>query len=101
MQDAQKAFNRDNAPNQHFQTEDLYHKTDTSYRNTRTNCRETPRETGNYALSHHYSILGLDQYRKAPYSDYEIKVTLFSHNALHAFATFCVSIHMCIKVILI
>ncbi|KAK2445745.1 hypothetical protein P8452_23326 [Trifolium repens] len=58
---------------QHFQREDWYWKTDTSYRDRRTNYRETPRESGNYALSHHYSVLGLDRFRKAPYSDAEIK----------------------------
>jgi hypothetical protein len=47
---------------QHFQREDWYWKTDTSYRDRRTNYRETPRESGNYALSHHYSVLGLDRY---------------------------------------
>ncbi|CAJ2643859.1 dnaJ homolog 1, mitochondrial-like [Trifolium pratense] len=58
---------------QHFEREDWYWKTDASYRDRRTNYRETPRESGNYALSHHYSVLGLDRFRKAPYSDAEIK----------------------------
>ncbi|GAU31143.1 hypothetical protein TSUD_315680, partial [Trifolium subterraneum] len=58
---------------QHFQREDWYWKTDASYRDRRTNYQETPRESGNYALSHHYSVLGLDRFRKAPYSDAEIK----------------------------
>lgn len=62
-----------NAYHQHFQREDWYWKTDNSYRDRRTNYRETPRESGNYALSHHYSVLGLDRFRKAPYSDAEIK----------------------------
>ncbi|KAJ1430354.1 DnaJ domain containing protein [Sesbania bispinosa] len=67
---------RENGPgayHQHFQREDWYWKTDTSFRDRRTNYRETPRESGNYALSHHYSILGLDRFRKMPYSDAEIK----------------------------
>ncbi|PNX72370.1 chaperone dnaJ-domain containing protein [Trifolium pratense] len=46
---------------QHFEREDWYWKTDASYRDRRTNYRETPRESGNYALSHHYSVLGLDR----------------------------------------
>ncbi|CAK8568401.1 unnamed protein product [Lathyrus sativus] len=58
---------------QHFQREDWYWKTDTSYKDRRANYRETPRESRNYALSHHYSVLGLDRFRKAPYSDAEIK----------------------------
>nr|XP_007136791.1 hypothetical protein PHAVU_009G074600g [Phaseolus vulgaris]ESW08785.1 hypothetical protein PHAVU_009G074600g [Phaseolus vulgaris] len=61
------------AYHQHFQREDWYWKTDTSFRERRTNYQETPRETGNYALSHHYSMLGLDRFRKTPYSDAEIK----------------------------
>ncbi|KAJ1423480.1 DnaJ domain containing protein [Sesbania bispinosa] len=67
---------RENGPgayHQHFQREDWYWKTDTSFRDRRTNYRETPRESGNYALSHHYSVLGLDRFRKSPYSDAEIK----------------------------
>lgn len=50
------------AYHQHFQREDWYWKADTSFRDKRTNYRETPRESGNYALSHHYSVLGLDRY---------------------------------------
>jgi hypothetical protein len=56
---------REHGPNtyhQHFQREDWYWKTDNSYRDRRTNYRETPRDSGNYALSHHYSVLGLDRY---------------------------------------
>ncbi|QCE16433.1 uncharacterized protein LOC114164846 [Vigna unguiculata] len=65
--------NGQGAYHQHFQREDWYWKTDTSFRDRRTNYREPPRETGNYALSHHYSNLGLDRFRKTPYSDAEIK----------------------------
>jgi len=50
------------AYHQHFQREDWYWKADTSFRDKRTNYQETPRESGNYALSHHYSVLGLDRY---------------------------------------
>ncbi|XP_027354483.1 uncharacterized protein LOC113864682 isoform X2 [Abrus precatorius] len=67
---------RENGPgayHQHFQREDWYWKADTSFRDRRTNYRETPRESGHYALSHHYSVLGLDRFRKAQYSDAEIK----------------------------
>ncbi|KAK4277375.1 hypothetical protein QN277_015384 [Acacia crassicarpa] len=58
---------------QHFQRDDWYWKTDASYRDWRTNYREAPRETGSYALSHHYSVLGLDRFRTTPYTDAEIK----------------------------
>ncbi|MED6130723.1 hypothetical protein PIB30_003299 [Stylosanthes scabra] len=63
------------AYNQHFQREDWYWKADTSFKDhtRRTNYREAPRESGNYALSHHYSVLGLDRFRRTPYSDDEIK----------------------------
>lgn len=61
------------AYHQHYQREDWYWKADTSFRDRRTNYRETPRESGNYALSHHYSVLGLDRFRKTPYSEAEIK----------------------------
>ncbi|OIW14924.1 hypothetical protein TanjilG_30643 [Lupinus angustifolius] len=67
---------RENDPgayNQHSQREDWYWKADTSFRDRRTNYREAPRESGNYALSHHYSVLGLDRFRRTPYSDAEIK----------------------------
>lgn len=46
---------------QHFQRDDWYWKTDTSYKDRRTNSRATPRDSGNYSLSHHYSVLGLDR----------------------------------------
>ncbi|XP_061372024.1 dnaJ homolog subfamily C member 7 homolog isoform X2 [Gastrolobium bilobum] len=65
--------NSSGAYHQHFQREDWYWKADTSFRDRRTNYRETPRESGSYALSHHYSVLGLDRFRKTPYSDTEIK----------------------------
>ncbi|TKY74945.1 hypothetical protein E2542_SST03710 [Spatholobus suberectus] len=56
---------RENDPgayHQHFQREDWYWKADTSFRDRRTNYQETPRESGHYGLSHHYSVLGLERY---------------------------------------
>ncbi|KAI4337092.1 hypothetical protein L6164_015546 [Bauhinia variegata] len=61
------------AYHQHFQRDDWYWKADTSFRDRRTNYRDTPRESGSYALSHHYSVLGLDRFRTTPYTDAEIK----------------------------
>ncbi|TQD80114.1 hypothetical protein C1H46_034321 [Malus baccata] len=58
---------------QQFQREDWYWKTDTSFKDRRSSYRETPRENANYLLSHHYSVLGLDRFRKAPYTEAEIK----------------------------
>lgn len=65
----------DPGPNQsqHFQRDDWYWKTDTSYKDQRTNFRSTPRDSGNYKLSHHYSVLGLSRSRANPYSEAEIK----------------------------
>ncbi|KAK2981760.1 hypothetical protein RJ640_006012, partial [Escallonia rubra] len=47
---------------QNFQREDWYWKTHASYRDQRSNFRETPRDSGSYLLSHHYSVLGLNRY---------------------------------------
>ncbi|XP_008796973.1 uncharacterized protein LOC103712273 [Phoenix dactylifera] len=66
---------------QHFQRDDWYWKTDTSYKDRRTNFRFTPRESGSYLMSHHYSVLGLDRSRSEPYSDAEIK-TAFRTKAM-------------------
>lgn len=66
---------------QHFQRDDWYWKTDTSYKDRRTNFRSAPRASGNYILSHHYSVLGLDRSRGKPYSDAEIK-TAFRAKAM-------------------
>ncbi|XP_042521169.1 uncharacterized protein LOC122094438 isoform X1 [Macadamia integrifolia] len=55
---------RENDPgayHQHFQRDDWYWTNDTSYKEQRANSRATPRESGNYSLSHHYSVLGLDR----------------------------------------
>ncbi|XP_011008400.1 PREDICTED: uncharacterized protein LOC105118438 isoform X1 [Populus euphratica] len=67
---------RENGPgayHQHFQRDDWYWKTDSSFRDQRTNFRRTPRDSGSYPLSHHYSVLGLDRSRTAPYTEAEIK----------------------------
>ncbi|KAG5541966.1 hypothetical protein RHGRI_021708 [Rhododendron griersonianum] len=50
------------AYHQHFQREDWYWKTNTSNRDQRSNFRETPQGSATYALSHHYSVLGLNSY---------------------------------------
>ena len=48
---------------QHFQRDDWYWKTDTSYKYQRANAREIPRDrtSASYPLSHHYLTLGLDR----------------------------------------
>ncbi|KAF8410267.1 hypothetical protein HHK36_002792 [Tetracentron sinense] len=63
---------------QHFQRDDWYWKTDTSYKDQRANSRATPRGNGSYPLSHHYSVLGLDRLRSKPYSEAEIKTAFRS-----------------------
>ncbi|KAI4316576.1 hypothetical protein L6164_024546 [Bauhinia variegata] len=68
------------AYHQQFQRDDWYWKADTSFRDHRTNYRDTPRESGSYSLSHHYSVLGLDRFRTTPYTDAEIK-TAFRNKA--------------------
>ncbi|XP_015885116.3 uncharacterized protein LOC107420630 isoform X2 [Ziziphus jujuba] len=65
--------NGQGAYHQHFQRDDWYWKTDTSYRNQRSNYRETPRENVSYSLSHHYLVLGLDRFPKKPYTEAQIK----------------------------
>ncbi|KAA8538257.1 hypothetical protein F0562_027919 [Nyssa sinensis] len=65
--------NGSGAHHQHFQRDDWYWKTDTSYRDQRANFRETPRDGASYQLSHHYSVLGLESLRTKPYTDDEIK----------------------------
>lgn len=66
---------------QHFQRDDWYWKTDTSYKDRHTNRGSTSRVRGNFLLSHHYSVLGLDRSRAAPYSEAEIK-TAFRAKAM-------------------
>ncbi|KAK3030223.1 hypothetical protein RJ639_038346 [Escallonia herrerae] len=63
---------------QDFQREDWYWKTHASYRDQRSNFRETPRDSGSYLLSHHYSILGLNRLRKEPYTENEIKTAFWA-----------------------
>lgn len=62
---------------QHFQRNDWYWKTDTAHGN-RSNFKEPPRSPVNYALSHHYAILGLSRSRTQPYTDDEIKTAFRS-----------------------
>ncbi|TVU40946.1 hypothetical protein EJB05_14432 [Eragrostis curvula] len=58
---------------QHNQRDDWYWDAQAFYANRRTKFRSMPRETMSYAMSHHYSILGLDRSRSEPFSDAEIK----------------------------
>ncbi|KAL3840513.1 hypothetical protein ACJIZ3_025104 [Penstemon smallii] len=60
---------------QHFQRNDWYWKTDTSFRDQgSSNFRDTPQPSSRTTLlSHHYSVLGLDRLRTKSYSDEEIK----------------------------
>lgn len=69
------------AYHQHFQRDDWYWKTDTSYRDQRSNFREAPQGGASYVLSHHYSVLGLNRLRTQPYTDDEIK-TAFRAKAM-------------------
>ncbi|KAF4346038.1 hypothetical protein CsatB_007791 [Cannabis sativa] len=63
---------------QHFQRDDWYWKSDTSFRDRRANYREAPRENVSYSLSHHYTVLGLDRFRTKPYTEAEIKTAFRS-----------------------
>ncbi|KAK1299660.1 hypothetical protein QJS10_CPB13g00061 [Acorus calamus] len=76
---------RENGPgayHQQFQRDDWYWKTESSSKDRRANnSRSMPRERGNYAMSHHYSVLGLDRSRAKPYSDAEVK-TAFRAKAM-------------------
>ncbi|CAL9042900.1 uncharacterized protein LOC135623677 isoform X1 [Musa acuminata AAA Group] len=58
---------------QSFQRDDWYWKTDSSYKDRYTNFRYATKDSGDYLMSHHYSVLGLDRSRSEPYSDTEIK----------------------------
>ncbi|CAI0464361.1 unnamed protein product [Linum tenue] len=61
---------------QHFQRDDWYWKTDTSFRDhSNNNFRRPPRDNMPPMMSHHYSVLGLDRSRTTAYTDAEIKVT--------------------------
>ncbi|RLM85007.1 uncharacterized protein C2845_PM04G02270 [Panicum miliaceum] len=57
----------------HGQRDEWYWDAEAFYANQRTNFRSMPGETMSYAMSHHYSILGLDRSRSEPFSDAEIK----------------------------
>ncbi|CAA6653487.1 unnamed protein product [Spirodela intermedia] len=73
-----------NGYHQHFQREDWYWKTDSSYRDQRDQRAKTkahPSYSGNQTLSNHYSVLGLDRSRSTPYTDAEIK-TAFRAKAM-------------------
>uniref|UniRef100_A0A0D6R935 J domain-containing protein n=1 Tax=Araucaria cunninghamii TaxID=56994 RepID=A0A0D6R935_ARACU len=60
---------------QNFQREDWYWKTDKAYKERIANERKARmRASGNYALAHHYEVLGLNMSRAEPYSEAEIKV---------------------------
>ncbi|WOK92256.1 hypothetical protein Cni_G00947 [Canna indica] len=74
---------RDNDSNayQHIPRDDWYYNTDTYYREQRANYNFGPRHSGNYSMSHHYSVLGLDWSRQEPFSDAEIK-TAFRAKAM-------------------
>jgi hypothetical protein len=48
------------------------------YANQRTKFRSIPRETMSYAMSHHYSILGLDRYTLKSY--YQQTLYMFVSN---------------------
>jgi hypothetical protein len=50
----------------HGQRDEWYWDAEAFYANQRTNFRSMPRETMSYAMSHHYSILGLDRYVVTP-----------------------------------
>jgi hypothetical protein len=52
---------------QHSRRDDWYWDAEAFYTNQRTKFRSIPRETVSYAMSHHYSILGLDRYTLKSY----------------------------------
>ncbi|CAN8307925.1 unnamed protein product [Cochlearia groenlandica] len=60
---------------QQFQRNDWYWKTESTFRNQRTNNSQepSPKQSRVYPLSHHYSVLGLSRSRAAPYTEAEIK----------------------------
>ncbi|KAD6119594.1 hypothetical protein E3N88_10865 [Mikania micrantha] len=62
---------------QHFQRDDWYWKTDSSYGNW-SNFKDTTHTPANYSLSHHYAVLGLARSRPTPYTDDEIKTAFRS-----------------------
>ncbi|KAI4388648.1 hypothetical protein MLD38_000959 [Melastoma candidum] len=69
---------RQNDPNaytyyEHFEREDWYWRNDSSFRNNWSNHQETFGAGLSHPMSHHYSVLGLDRTRQAPYTEAEIK----------------------------
>ncbi|KAI3806659.1 hypothetical protein L1987_22571 [Smallanthus sonchifolius] len=62
---------------QHFQRDDWYWKTDSTYGNW-SNFKDTTHTPANYSLSHHYAVLGLARSRTTPYTDDEIKTAFQS-----------------------
>ncbi|XP_074264002.1 uncharacterized protein LOC141586611 [Silene latifolia] len=66
---------------QNAQRDDWYWTSDSSFRDRKTNYRQTPQHSGNYSLSRHYAVLGLERSRVKPYTDEEIK-TAFRAKAL-------------------
>ncbi|KAI7747571.1 hypothetical protein M8C21_010285 [Ambrosia artemisiifolia] len=62
---------------QHFQRDDWYWRTDSSYGNW-SNFKDTSYTPANYSLSHHYAVLGLARSRTTPYTDDEIKTAFRS-----------------------
>ncbi|KAH9623661.1 hypothetical protein KSS87_002143 [Heliosperma pusillum] len=66
---------------QNAQREDWYWTSDSSFKERKTNYRYTPQHPGNYSLSRHYAVLGLERSRVKPYTDDEIK-TAFRAKAL-------------------
>lgn len=67
---------RENGPgayHQHFQREDWYWTSDSSFKDRKTNYKQAPQQSGAYSLSRHYQVLGLDRLRTKPYTDDEIK----------------------------
>ncbi|KAG9440665.1 hypothetical protein H6P81_020830 [Aristolochia fimbriata] len=63
------------AHHQHFQWEEWYWQNGSFHNDQGPNAysRSTSKETGHYAMSHHYTVLGLDRFRATPYTDDEIK----------------------------
>ncbi|CAN6209245.1 unnamed protein product [Urochloa humidicola] len=68
-----EGYNPNNHQYEYSQRNDWYSDAEAFYANQRTNFRSMPRETMSYAMSRHYSILGLDGSRSEPFSDAEIK----------------------------
>ncbi|KNA15410.1 hypothetical protein SOVF_098010 [Spinacia oleracea] len=58
---------------QHFQRDDWYWTAESSFRDRKTNHKQTPQKNGSYSLSRHYAVLGLDRLRTKSYTDEEIK----------------------------